>query len=225
MTSERPNTVVYVDGFNLYYAVRNSPHKWLDLAALGDRVLPANNIVLVRYFTALVKPISDPQQPQRQQAYLRALAATPRVRPHFGQFNVHTVVLPLSENTNRELHYQDKGASAGSKTPVRKYEEKGSDVNLATYLLIDAYSGSYQEFAVISNDTDLVEPIRHVSKTMGIPVTLVGAVARPAKRLVSAGDGFSPISEADFAACQLGDPTYDSRGAIHKPPKWNAPPY
>jgi hypothetical protein len=39
-----PDTIVYVDGFNLYYrALRGTAHKWLDLIALSQAVLPAAN--------------------------------------------------------------------------------------------------------------------------------------------------------------------------------------
>ena len=44
-------TIVYVDGFNLYYAIKTTAFKWLDLAALAARLLPNNQIDLVRYFT------------------------------------------------------------------------------------------------------------------------------------------------------------------------------
>ncbi|HET9378299.1 MAG TPA: hypothetical protein VFO40_25245, partial [Chthoniobacterales bacterium] len=61
----------YIDGFNLYYGcLRKSPHKWLDLNALCSRLLPTNQVNLIRYFTAAVtsRP-NDPRQAQRQQAY------------------------------------------------------------------------------------------------------------------------------------------------------------
>ncbi len=224
MTSSLPRTAVYIDGFNLYYSIRRTPNKWLDLAALCDRVLPNHRVDRVRYFTARVRPVDDAQQPQRQQAYLRALATTPRVVLHFGQFTVNTHTLRLSQNGNNELQFLNGGVP-GTKVPVLKFEEKGSDVNLATYLLIDAHSGQYDAFAVLTNDTDLVEPIQHVSETLGLSVTLMNARARPAKRLVAAGNRFTLLTEADFGACQLEDPVRDSKGSIHKPPKWNTPPY
>lgn len=219
-----PATSVYIDGFNLYYSIRRSPNKWLDLEALCDRVLPGKHVTHIRYFTARVRPLDDPRQPQRQQAYLRALATLLRVTPEFGKFRVDTLVLPLSENEKRGLEYGASGG-AGTRVPVRKSEEKGSDVNLATYLLIDAYEGAFQEAAVVSNDTDLVAPIRHVSKVMGLPVTIVNARARPAKRLVAAGNGFVHLTHADFTACQLPDPVHDAKGPIHKPARWSTPPY
>lgn len=43
---------------------------------------------------------------------------------------------------------------------VLKTEEKGSDVNLGAYLLLDGADGLYDVALVISNDSDLAEPIR-----------------------------------------------------------------
>lgn len=220
-----PRTAVYIDGFNLYYSLRHTPNKWLDLAALCDRMLPSDSVEVVHYFTARVKPVDDPQQPQRQQAYLRALAATQRVKPFFGQFQANTHTLSLSQNGSRELHFR-KGGKGGTKVPVLKFEEKGSDVNLATFLMIDAYAAAYDHYVVVSNDTDLVEPVTHVSKSLGKNVTIMNARARPAKRLVAAAGGqFILLTRADFAAAQLADPTYDAKGPIRKPPKWSVPPY
>lgn len=48
-------------------------------------------------------------------------------------------------------------------TEVHTMEEKGSDVNLAAHLLNDAWKDAYKAAIVISNDTDLVAPIRMVS--------------------------------------------------------------
>ena len=52
-------------------------------------------------------------------------------------------------------------------------EEKGSDVNLAAYLLNDAWEGRFDAVAVISNDTDLVTPTRMVTAERGKPVFIV----------------------------------------------------
>ena len=68
-------THAYVDGFNLYYgALRGTGFKWLDIAEMCRLLLPGDDIGRIAYFTARVngRP-TDPEQPQRQQAYLRAL--------------------------------------------------------------------------------------------------------------------------------------------------------
>lgn len=79
--------------------------------------------------------------------------------------------------------YPSKGASLPKKkvhpikgalvTEVHVMEEKGSDVNLAAHLLNDAWKGSFDAAAVISNDTDLVTPIQMVSVERGKPVYVV----------------------------------------------------
>ena len=52
-------------------------------------------------------------------------------------------------------------------------EEKGSDVNLAVHLLNDAWLDRFDVAAVVSNDTDLVEPIRMVAEERGKEVIAV----------------------------------------------------
>ncbi len=87
-------TNFYVDGFNLYHrALKNLPGpdtptlKWLNLAALASQLCPADDIGVIHHFTARVKPrTTDPAQPQRQQAYWRALKTLPNLRIHEGVF-------------------------------------------------------------------------------------------------------------------------------------------
>lgn len=91
-------TIVYVDGFNLYYGVlKSSPWKWLDLGALFRAVLPPyHEILKIKYFTARVSATpDDPSKPQRQNAYLHALQKyRPEVEVHFGHFLSHKVRVP-----------------------------------------------------------------------------------------------------------------------------------
>jgi len=67
-------TNVYIDGFNLYYAIRKTPFKWLNLSALCSRLLPTHSIQKIKYFTAIVIALPhDLNVPLRQAIYLRAL--------------------------------------------------------------------------------------------------------------------------------------------------------
>jgi len=81
-------TIVYVDGFNLYYgSLRGTPCKWLNLQRLGELLLPQNGIIAIKYFTAKVSARPhDPDQPIRQQTYLRALHTLPNCRNHLWSF-------------------------------------------------------------------------------------------------------------------------------------------
>jgi hypothetical protein len=59
-------TIVYIDGFNLYYrALKGTSHKWLDLEALSLASLPANLIIVgINYYTARVSGRVDPDAPK-----------------------------------------------------------------------------------------------------------------------------------------------------------------
>ena len=52
-------------------------------------------------------------------------------------------------------------------------EEKGSDVNLAAHLLNDAWQDLFESAVVVSNDTDLVVPIRMVTEELKRPVLVI----------------------------------------------------
>ena len=103
---------------------------------------------------------------------------------------------------------------------VMKSEEKGSDVNIATYLLVDAFDNAYEAAVVVSNDSDLAEPIRLVRQNFKKKV-LVLHPCRPGRkpsfelRKVAAKSMMLDISL--LPACQLPQTLTDGVGAIHKP--------
>lgn len=210
-------TIVYIDGFNLYYAIKTTAFKWLDLVALAARLLPKNQIDLVRYFTARVGALPhDPQAPTRQQTYFRALATLwPRLEIHEGHFLSHAVSMPLA-----------KPRKKGAKTViVIKTEEKGSDVNLATMLLVDGFQNRYDVAAVISNDSDLALPIRMVRQILHKPVVVFNPHAmnpksKPSKTLRQVASQYRPIRAGALASSQFAPNLVDANGGFNKPPTW-----
>jgi len=207
-------TRVYVDGYNLFYAcLKGSPYKWLDVHALVTALLPRNKIDKLRYFTAKVSARPhDPGQPQRQQTYLRALATIPQVEVHFGHFLTHEVNMP------------DAAAwAAGRYRPVRviKTEEKGSDVNLATHLLMDAFDDLFDVAVVISNDSDLKEPIIQVRGRFGKKIVLLAPRAtRISGALRPIADFIRQFGPAALMAAQFHDRMSDTIGQFQKPTGW-----
>ena len=90
-------TTVYIDGFNLCYgARRKTPGRWVNVDTPCPRLLPSNTFQAIQYCTAWVsaRP-SDPDQPVRQQLYLRALKTLPKVSMHLGHVLTHEVTMPL----------------------------------------------------------------------------------------------------------------------------------
>lgn len=205
--------IAYIDGFNLYYgALKGTPYKWLDVVALARRLVPNDHLVAVRYFTARVRPqLNDPQQPQRQQAYLRALDTLPLVTVHLGHYLSHATRMPLANPR-----------PGGARTvEVIKTEEKGSDVNLATYLLLDAFRGRCEKSIVVTNDSDLQEPIRVAEQELGVEVVIVNPHPPLRRSLALQASAMRQLRAATVAACQLPPTLNDARSrTIRKPPTW-----
>jgi uncharacterized LabA/DUF88 family protein len=104
---------------------------------------------------------------------------------------------------------------------VVKTEEKGSDVNLATFLLCDAFANDYDLAVVISNDSDLVLPIEVVRTQFKKQVAVLNPGQRFSNALRRVADSYTPITEAALAACQFPPIVVDGSGrAISKPRSW-----
>jgi hypothetical protein len=216
-------TIVYVDGFNLYFRLleKRPALKWLNIKALAERLLkPVNKIVGVRYYTAHVSGRIDPGAPGRQQIYLDALRTVPEISLHMGAFL-------LSEKFAGLVQPPEFRPRITLPPPwpdvvkVIKVEEKGSDVNLACHLLLDAFQNNFDVAAVLSNDSDLVEPIRIVTQVIGKPVGLLSPVSNPNPELNRASSFLRRISVSDLAAAQFSDPLTLPGGVIlHKPATW-----
>lgn len=203
---------MYIDGFNVYYgAVKDTPYKWLDLAKMCDLLLPPNDIESIKYFTARVTPRpNDPGAPSRQETYLRALRTIPNLQIIFGHFLTNVVTLPLADG---------RGFAR-----VIKTEEKGSDVNIATHFLRDAFRGRFEVGVLITNDSDLAEPVRIVSQELKLKVGVLSPVCRgrrrPSRQLLKHATFTKRLRDGVLRASQFADPLSDSKGAIHKPGSW-----
>ena len=65
------------------------------------------------------------------------------------------------------------GVTPRKKVWVDKTEEKGSDVNLASHLLRDAFLKQFEVAVLISNDSDLAEPVRIVAQELKFAVGII----------------------------------------------------
>ena len=203
---------VYVDGFNLYFGcLQNTPYRWLDVAALCRLSLPAHyQVHRIRYFTALVTPRpGSPRADVRQQVFLRALATLPNVVIHYGSF--------MNKIKTRPLVHPPPGGP--TMVEVRDTEEKGSDVNLATYLLFDAHNDEFDAAVLVTDDSDLVEPVRLVRRDFGKHVRILSPRGK-SWQLSQAATRFYQISAANLRAAQLPRTLKDSAGTITKPQGW-----
>ena len=217
-------TNIYIDGLNLYYrAVQGTPYKWLDIVTLFQKMVPQNTICKIKYFTSLVssRP-NDPGKSMRQQIYLRALRTFPNIEIIQGHFLTSKVRMPLVTPSPK-----------GSKTAeVWRTEEKGSDVNLAVHLLNDAHNKDYEVAIVVSNDSDLGEALRIVTKDINLKVGVVfpgGAIdtytgtrykVRNSKTLLKYASFIRQIRPGVLSRSQLPNTLTDASGTFHRPPEW-----
>lgn len=215
-------TVVYVDGFNLYYCVlKGSGHKWLNLWALCEAVLPKNCIITsINYYTARVSGRPNPDSPKDQNSYLKALGTLPNLRIHYGSFQVTNKWMFLVQ----PVEFRPTCLIAGTPNPdfarVVKTEEKGSDVNLGAHLVRDAFTGAFEHAAVITNDTDRKEPLRIVVQEAKLPVTLLTPAPHPSEDLRKLATYVRNL-RAYLGISQFRDPVIGLDGhPIQKPKDW-----
>jgi len=205
-------THVYVDGFNLYYGcVKGTPYKWLDLEELCRRLLPRNDVRAIKCFTARVdsRP-GDPGQATRQELYFRALRTLPTVEIVLGHFLSNTINLPLADGSGFAR--------------VLKTEEKGSDVNLATHLIHDAHRGVIDCAVVVSNDSDLAEPMRIVRDELKLVVGLISPTTKrdrhPSRQLKNCSTFMKSVRKSALEHSQFPVTLKDSKGTIRRPAAW-----
>ena len=148
----------FIDGYNLYHALRINHHKWLDLSALVKRLIlgKSESISAVYYFSAYAQWRPDSYRRHRQ--YVAALEAA-GVNVVLGHF--------------KEKDKQCK--TCGSHW--RSHEEKETDVNIALYMLREAHKNNYDKAMLITRDSDLMPVLRMIRSEF--PKLEVEVVAPP----------------------------------------------
>jgi len=213
-------TRVYIDGFNLYYGVaKGTPYKWLDPKKLIGSLFPHNEIVGIKYFTAAVTPYRwDPDAPTRQRIYWRALKTIGELEIIEGHFRCR-------QKRMKTVH------PPPNTVEVFSTEEKGSDVNLATHLLMDGFQNAYEVAIVVSGDSDLVTPIKMVRNQLGKAVGVINPqlTSGPFRRHQMRGPAGLRNAASFYRACltdnkvkgaQFPIMMTDATGHFHKPRSW-----
>lgn len=210
-----PEAFAYIDGLNLYYgALRNRPAlKWVNPHRLLERLLPGLNVERIRYFSTLAIPLlGDPERQRRQAVYFRALRTIPSLTIHEGRMAIRTktgIVLPKS--------------SPPQVATLEVFEEKRTDVNIASHLLLDAFEGRYDTAVIVSNDSDLTTPIEMVVNRLGKRVITVNPyrASRQSSELCRAASRAIPaINASVLRASQFPNTLTDTRGRFSRPRLW-----
>jgi hypothetical protein len=206
----RNRSIVYIDGFNLYYgALHGGPHKWLNLERYFRLLLPNDNIQRIRYFTAKIVGSHAPNQ----EVYLAALATLPLVEVILGKFKPKRI--------------QGRCPSCPLSTPqfFSTFEEKRTDVNIALWMLHDAQQDLCDRLILVSGDSDLVPAIAMVkdhypTKQIVVYVPALNAIRGAAVELRSIADKDKTLPAHLFPRAQFPSHIPSSSGPIVKPASW-----
>uniref|UniRef100_Q3AP07 NYN domain-containing protein n=1 Tax=Chlorobium chlorochromatii (strain CaD3) TaxID=340177 RepID=Q3AP07_CHLCH len=211
------NRVVFiVDGFNLYHSLkaaqavqRPASTKWLDLCSLFSSQLYhfGKDAVLhkVFYISALAVHLeaSNPNLTKRHQAYIKCLQA-------------NGVITLLNRFKRKDVFCKL------CKRSFYKYEEKETDVMLATTLFEQLATDNCDTVVLVTGDTDLAPAIRSGQKLFPHKLILFafpyGTKTTELKTLAPAS---FTLSSAAYAKHQFPNPFILSDGTtIPKPIKW-----
>ena len=193
-------TACYVDGFNLYHAVRGIgvPHlKWLNLMVLAKSFLrPADTLDSVIYFTA--EMVWEPQKLQRHREYMKALRAV-GVEPIISKF------LTASKRCHAYDRYCDFR------------EEKQTDVGFSARVIIDVLTKDVERVILVTADSDqvpTVAAIRGLSPATSVLIACPPGRMSIAKELRFVAHDAREISRGRIEKCLFPRNVRNAKGVV-----------
>lgn len=140
---EKQKVIVYVDGFNFYYGLKKNHrwrrYYWLDVVKLFEMFMkPNQELLCVKYFSA--KP-DNHDKALRQNAFFQANKENPKFQ------------LILGKYIRKNIKCYNCGYL------IQTYEEKESDVRIATQIVNDANNHNCDIAIVVSADSDMIPAI------------------------------------------------------------------
>jgi hypothetical protein len=219
MCAATPERVIaYIDGFNLYFGLRATNFQryyWLNLQAMVENLIrPSQRLVRTKYFTARIsgphpadKPedIKKMEEKRRRQAdFLEAVNTLPGVSIYYGHYIGGVVQCRKCKNT-----WPD-------------HEEKMTDVNIATEMLVDSFEDRYDTAMLISADSDLVPAIKGIKRLFPAKrIVVFFPPGRFSAQLKNVGDAQITIGRGTLAKSQFPNQIIKPDGhVLMRPEKW-----
>ena len=211
-------TIVYIDGFNLFYGLlRNTPWLWLDLEKFVRALLTEKyDIVAIKFFTARIRCDKFMQaSPHDQACYLEVLTANPLIQIIEGAYKRFRVKLPF---------VKEPCVSCGKVeyATVWKTEEKKSDVNLAVEKTCDAYENKADAFVLISGDADHAAALAVARRKHGKVTVVFNPHEGESTELRKLSTFYRAIPRELPAKCQLPIEVEAGGRIVHCPEAWRA---
>lgn len=199
---KKERVIVYIDGFNLYFGIVEAnlnQLKWLNIRLLVEKLLkPNQELKEIKYFTSRVS--NNPDKQKRQSLYIEALE-TEHINIFYGHYQRGKIECKRCGNI------------------WASFNEKMTDVNIATQMLSDAYQDNFDMAMLISGDSDLVPPIITIHESFKNKRVFV---AFPPKRhnnsVALVAKGSLTIGRKKLQDCQFTNEVRKNDGYIIKKP-------
>jgi uncharacterized LabA/DUF88 family protein len=198
--------IAYVDGYNLYYGLRERRWKrfyWLNIQAMVRYLLkPDQLLITTKYFTTVVKQPQDKRR--RQAAFLEALQTLNDFQIYYGHFLADKVICPSCGHTYTTHH------------------EKMTDVNISVELMSDAFQDQFDVALLVSADSDLVGPVKAVQRLFSHKQVVVAfPPGRSSKALKQAANAQIYVGRNVLAKSVFPDQVVKPDGyVLHRPTEW-----
>lgn len=205
---QKQRVIVYVDGFNFYYGLKNNSrwkkYYWLDVVGLFEMFMrPNQELAAVKYFSARPDNI---EESLRQNAFFQANQENPKFRLILGKYLKKEITCYKCGNI------------------IHTHEEKETDVRIATQIVADAYQRNCDISVVVSADSDMI-PAIELAVEARQQVFVYFPPNQYSSNLATMGVG-KPVHlkqyESRFRHCILPDVVHLSKANfdLHIPQKW-----
>ena len=173
---EQHRVAIFIDGSNLYHALRNNFGRYnLNFADFASKLCGSRRLFRTYYYNVLQDPSQRPDVYREQQEFLDILRKTPYLEVRLG------------------------GTKMAQGIPV----EKGIDIMLATDLLYFGWNDFYDVAVLVSGDADFAYALQAV-KNMGKHVEVAYFESGVSKDLLNVADNRHLLDRGFFRGLWVG---------------------
>lgn len=207
MEDRKQRVIVYVDGFNFYFGLKAKKWRryyWLDLVKFFETFLkPHQELVALKYFSAVQK---NSGKADRQDLFFQANKLNSKFHLELGKF------------------LQKQFICRNCQDSIIQFEEKETDVRIATHMLSDVVQKKCDISILVSADSDLIPPIEAIRElNQQHKIWTYFPPQRYSSDLVSLSDRYVKLERhpIKFDECQLPDEVLLKNGfVISRPIHW-----
>ncbi len=154
MNSRKEKAIIYIDGSNFYFSVKNTFDCKIDIEKFCKKLAVKDNLISIKYYIASVIQSSNPKMYAEQQSFFEKLKKIDKLNIIFGRLEKH-------KKDGKEF-----------------YIEKATDVNIARDIIFDAVDNNYDKAYLVSNDGDFSEVVSSVIRRFNKKINYIAIGSR-----------------------------------------------